>query len=178
LRSARGLTAGQKLFLNALPATLSDPRFAEGEAEAMRWDGAIAASDVVLEITERSGIEDFDSFGRRLEEIRALGFQLAIDDVGTGYSSLQTISEVRPEFLKIDHSLVKGIHESLIKQEIVGSILQLGERIGSQVIAEGIEREEEYEMIRGFGVQLGQGYLFGAPGPHPVGACGPPSERA
>ncbi|MCI0658100.1 MAG: EAL domain-containing protein [Acidobacteria bacterium] len=178
LRSARGLTAGQKLFVNSLPATLSDPRFAEGEAEAMRWDGAIAASDVVLEITERSGIEDFDSFGRRLEEIRALGFQLAIDDVGTGYSSLQTISEVRPEFLKIDHSLVKGIHESLIKQEIVGSILQLGERIGSQVIAEGIEREEEYEMIREFGVQLGQGYLFGAPGPHPVGAGGPPSERA
>jgi EAL domain-containing protein (putative c-di-GMP-specific phosphodiesterase class I)/GGDEF domain-containing protein len=178
LRSARGLTAGQKLFVNSLPATLSDPRFAEGEAEAMRWDGAPTAADVVLEITERSGIEDFDSFGRRLEEIRALGFQLAIDDVGTGYSSLQTISEVRPEFLKIDHSLITGIHESLIKQEIVGSILQLGERIGSKVIAEGVEREEEYEMIRGFGVQLGQGYLFGAPGPRPVGTGVPPSDGA
>jgi EAL domain-containing protein (putative c-di-GMP-specific phosphodiesterase class I) len=167
LRSARGLDAGQKLFVNSLPATLADPRFAEGEAEAMDFAGAPAASDVVLEITERSGIEDFDEFGRRLEAIRAVGFQMAIDDVGTGYSSLQTISEVRPDFLKIDHSLVKGIHESLIKQEIVASILQLGERIGSKVIAEGIEREEEFEMIRAFGVQLGQGFLFGAPGPRP-----------
>jgi len=167
LRSARGLNAGQKLFVNSLPATLSDPRFAQGETEAMNRDGAPAASDVVLEITERSGIEDFDQFGRRLEEIRSMGFQVAIDDVGTGYSSLQTISEVRPDFLKIDHSLVKEIHESLIKQEIVASILQLGERIGSKVIAEGIEREEELEMIRAFGVQLGQGFLFGAPGPHP-----------
>lgn len=175
LAAARGMPAGQKLFVNSLPATLSDPRFADSEADAAAWQGLPAASDVVLEITERTGIEDFDSFGKRLERIRARGFQVAIDDVGTGYSSLQTISEVRPEFLKIDHSLVKNIHESLIKQEIVSSILQLGGRIGSRVIAEGIEAEEEHEMIRAFGVELGQGFLFGAPGPRPLrsGAASP-----
>src|SRR5262249_35097424 len=97
IRSARGLSAGQKLFVNSLPATLLDPGFVEGEAEVMRGEGFPRASDVVLEITERTGIEDFESFGRRLEAIRAVGFQVAIDDVGTGYSSLQTISEVRPE---------------------------------------------------------------------------------
>ncbi|PYQ13451.1 MAG: hypothetical protein DMH00_04335 [Acidobacteria bacterium] len=172
LLSARGMAVGQKLFLNSLASTLSDPRFAEGEAEALRWDGAPMASDVVLEITERTGIDNFETFGRRLERIRARGFQLAIDDVGTGYSSLQTISEVRPEFLKIDHSLVKNIHQSLIKQEIVASILQIGARIGSRVIAEGIEVEEEHEMIRAFGVQLGQGFLLGAPEPHLAGAKG------
>ena len=170
LAAARSLAAGVKLFLNSLPSTLADPRFAEGESGEERSEWAPAASDVVLEITERSGIEDFDAFGRRLERLRARGFQVAIDDVGTGYSSLQTISEVRPEFLKIDHSLVKEVHRSLIKQEIVASILQLGERIGSRVIAEGIETEQEFEMVRGFGVQLGQGYFFGAPGPPPAGA--------
>ncbi len=171
LAAARSLDAGVKLFLNLLPSALADPRFAEEEGGER--EGEPAASDVVLEITERSGIEDFDAFGRRLERLRSRGFQVAIDDVGTGYSSLQTISEVRPEFLKIDHSLVKEVHRTLIKQEIVASILQLGERIGSRVIAEGIETEQEYEMVRGFGVQLGQGYFFGAPGPPPAGAGRP-----
>jgi EAL domain-containing protein (putative c-di-GMP-specific phosphodiesterase class I) len=173
LHAARGLGSGKKLFLNSLPAALLDPRFVED----LRATDTPPATGVVLEITERTGIGDFEAFGRRLEKIREHGFQVAIDDVGTGYSSLQTISEVRPEFLKIDLSLVQRIHQNLIKQEIVSSILQLGERIGASVIAEGIESEEEVEALREFGVRLGQGYFLGAPAPslppsgggHPAG---------
>jgi EAL domain-containing protein (putative c-di-GMP-specific phosphodiesterase class I)/GGDEF domain-containing protein len=166
LHAARGMQSGQKLFVNSLPASLADPRFADEDGVDLRRRGRLAASNVVLEITERSGIDDFDAFGRRLEKVREMGFQVAIDDVGTGYSSLQSISEVRPEFLKIDLSLVQGIHQSLIKQEIVASILQIGERIGAKVIAEGIESGEEFEAVRSFGVRLGQGFFFGAPAPH------------
>ncbi len=165
LRAARGMESGKKLFLNSLPATLADPRFADEDAGELAADAGPVAGSVVLEITERSGIEDFEAFGRRLERIRERGFQVAIDDVGTGYSSLQTISEVRPEFLKIDLSLVQGIHRSLVKQEIVASILQIGGRIGAEVIAEGIESREEFEAVRDFGVRLAQGFFFGAPAP-------------
>ncbi len=176
LHAARGMDSGKKLFLNSLPATLADPRFAEDNARDLRFGGKIEATSVVLEITERDGIEDFEAFGRRLARIRDHGFQVAIDDVGTGYSSLQTISEVRPEFLKIDLSLVQGIHRNLIKQEIVSSILQIGERIGAKVIAEGIESEEEFEAVRGFGVALGQGFYFGVPAPHLPSGKGEPRE--
>jgi len=176
LHAARGMDSGKKLFLNSLPATLADPRFVEDNARDLRLGGKLDAASVVLEITERDGIEDFETFGRRLQKIRDHGFQVAIDDVGTGYSSLQTISEVRPEFLKIDLSLVQGIHRNLIKQEIVSSILQIGERIGAKVIAEGIESEEEFEAVRGFGVRLGQGFFFGAPAPHLPSGEGKPHE--
>jgi len=166
LDAARGMESGKKLFLNSLPASLLDPRFADDPGEDLRLGGRPDPGNVVLEITERTGIDDFEVFGRRLERLRERGFQVAIDDVGTGYSSLQTISEVRPEFLKIDLSLVQGIHENLIKQEIVSSILQIGERIGARVIAEGIESEEEFETVKDFGVRLGQGFFFGVPAPH------------
>jgi EAL domain-containing protein (putative c-di-GMP-specific phosphodiesterase class I) len=166
LVAARGLESGKKLFVNSLPATLADPRFADEHGVHPGGDGHLAAESVVLEITERNSIDDFEEFGRRLARIRGLGFQVAIDDVGTGYSSLQTISEVRPEYLKIDLSLVQGIHQNLVKQEIVASILQIGERIGSKVIAEGIESDEECEAIRKFGVRFGQGFFFGGPSPH------------
>jgi len=165
LSAARGMEADKKLFVNSLPSALLDPGFAEKAGGDRRPGAGLPPGGVVLEITERSGIEDFEKFRRRLEALRELGFQVAIDDVGTGYSSLQTISEVRPEFLKVDHSLVQGIHRSLIKQEIVTSILQIGDRIGAQVIAEGIESEEEFEAVKGFGVRLGQGFLLGAPEP-------------
>jgi EAL domain-containing protein (putative c-di-GMP-specific phosphodiesterase class I) len=165
LHAARGMESGKKLFLNALPATLSDPRFDREPAEELLAEGRIPPARVVLEITERTGVEDFETFGRRIDSLRGQGFQVAIDDVGTGYSSLQTISEVRPEFLKIDLSLVKNIHRSLVKQEIVSTILQIGERIGASVIAEGVETEEEFRAIRGFGVRLVQGFYFGAPAP-------------
>jgi len=176
LHAARGMDAGKKLFVNSLPATLADPRFADDSADEVRPAGRLGAAHVVLEITERSGIDDFQAFGRRLEKLRGMGFQVAIDDVGTGYSSLQTISEVRPEFLKIDLSLVQGIHQNLVKQEIVSSILQIGERIGAKVIAEGIESGADCEAVRSFGVRLGQGYFFGGPSPHLPAAQGRPHE--
>ena len=100
-----------------------------------------------------------------LEQLRRLGFLVAIDDVGTGYSSLQTVSEVAADFLKIDISLIKNIHQSLIKQDLVHSLLQVASRTRTRVIAEGIETEEEYRALRACGVRLGQGFYFARPAP-------------
>ena len=165
LHAARGMEAGKKLFLNSLPETLADPAFADHHAEELLADAQLSAPEVVLEITERAGIEDFERFGRRLGRLRDRGYQVAIDDVGTGYSSLQTISEVRPDYLKLDLSLIKNIHRSLIKQDLVGSLIQVASRTRTRVIAEGIESEEEYQALRACGVRLGQGFYFARPAP-------------
>jgi EAL domain-containing protein (putative c-di-GMP-specific phosphodiesterase class I)/GGDEF domain-containing protein len=165
LYAVRNMEAGKKLFLNSLPETLSEPGFADHHEEELLANAHLSAPEVVLEITERTGIADFEGFGRRLGRLRDRGYQVAIDDVGTGYSSLQIISEVRPDYLKLDLSLVKNIHRSLIKREIVSSMLQFGDRIGARIVAEGIETEEEYQAVKGLGVHLAQGYYFGAPAP-------------
>jgi EAL domain-containing protein (putative c-di-GMP-specific phosphodiesterase class I) len=165
LRNARGFDPNKKLFLNALPETLGAPGFTGGGfLEALR-EADLQPRNLVLEITERTSIHDFEAFGRELGPLRRQGFLVAIDDVGTGYSSLQTITEVEPDFIKIDLSLIKNIHRSLIKQELVHSLLQVGARIGARVIAEGIETEDEYRTLRRCGVRYGQGFWFARPAP-------------
>ena len=114
------------------------------------------SAEDTLEITERAASRDFEAFERDLAPLRRQGFLVAIDDVGTGYSSLQTISEVQPDFLKIDISLIRRIHRSLIKQELVHSLIQIASKIGARVIAEGIESEEEFRALRQCGVPYGQ----------------------
>lgn len=163
--NARGMTPDKKLFLNSLPEALGTAGFLERSLGRLLEERSLQPSQLVLEITERTAIDDFEAFGRELDRIRRRGFLVAIDDVGTGYSSLQTISEVQPDFMKVDISLVKNIQMSLIKQELVASLLQVGARIGAQVIAEGIETEQECAALRACGVRYGQGFYFAPPAP-------------
>jgi EAL domain-containing protein (putative c-di-GMP-specific phosphodiesterase class I) len=164
IASAKGKPPGTLLFLNTLPTTLDDPSFLNGTAPGILSENGISAEDVVWELTERHPIEDYGAFGTVMKSYLGLGYQVAIDDVGTGYSSIQTISHVRPRFLKVDISLVSGIHENLLKQELVSSLLMLGKNINASVIAEGVESLEELATLRELGVTLAQGYLFGQPG--------------
>jgi EAL domain-containing protein (putative c-di-GMP-specific phosphodiesterase class I) len=165
LFNARGIDRTKKLFLNALPETLGTPGFADHGLKSILDEMSLLPRNLVLEITEGTAIEDFEAFGREIDLLRRQGFLVAIDDVGRGYSSLQSITEVQPDFLKIDISLIKNIHQSLIKQDLVHSLLQVGSRIGAQVIAEGIETEEEYRALRSCGVRYGQGFFFARPAP-------------
>jgi EAL domain-containing protein (putative c-di-GMP-specific phosphodiesterase class I) len=165
LRNARGFDPTKKLFLNSLAETLSVPGFVEQNLQAALEEAALQPRNLVLEITERTAIEDFEAFGHELDGLRRLGFLVAIDDVGTGYASLQAVSEVQADFLKIDISLIKNIHQSLIKQDLVHSLLQVAARTRSRVIAEGIESAEEYRTLRDCGVRYGQGFYFGPPAP-------------
>ena len=118
---------------------------------------------IVLEITERVAIQEWDSFKKTLRQFRGYGFKVAIDDMGAGYSSLQAIAELEPDFLKFDISLVRNIHENLIKIGLLETLVALSSKIHAQVIAEGIESKEEYHALLSLGVQLGQGYYFAAP---------------
>ncbi len=165
VRNARGFDPTKKLFLNSLSERLENQGLARGGLSEALEESGIEPRNLVLEISERTGITDFESFGRDLESIRKRGILIAIDDVGTGYSSLQAISEVQPDFIKVDISLVKNIHQSLIKQELVRSLLRVAARIGAKVVAEGIETEEECRTVRSCGVRYGQGYYFARPAP-------------
>lgn len=165
VRNARGLDPRKKLFLNSLPESLGRPGFTAGGFLEALAESSLHPRNLVLEITERTSIEDFEEFARAIGPLRRQGFLVAIDDVGTGYSSLQTITEIHPDFIKVDLSLVKNIHRSLLKQELMHSLLQAGARIGAQVIAEGIEAEEEERALRRCGVRYGQGYFFARPAP-------------
>jgi len=163
IQSARNKPKGTRLFINTLPTTLDDPEFLQGSALKHLKESGMTPEDVVWELTERHAIEDFDSFGKLMAEYTDLGYNVAIDDVGTGYSSIQTITHVRPSYLKIDRSLVMGIEENLLKQELVSSLISLGANIHATVIAEGIETVREMKSLREMGVTFGQGFLFGYP---------------
>ena len=118
---------------------------------------------VVLEITERSAIRDLATFRDAIERLRREGFRVAIDDAGSGFASLQAIAELKPNFLKIAHTLVTGLARDTIKRDIVELLLHVAGRIGALCVAEGIESEEDLAECRKIGIPYGQGYFLGAP---------------
>jgi len=166
LEAARNRPEGKKLFINTLPTTLDDPDFLGEPAVELLHQYGLTPTEVVWELTERHAIENYDAFRTIMQNYLAMGYQVALDDLGTGYSSIQTITHVRPSYLKVDISLVKDIHLNLLKQELVSSLLILSRNINAQLVAEGIETGEELRAIRALGVTLGQGHLLGPPAPH------------
>jgi len=122
------------------------------------------ASRVVLEITERASLEFIEDVPSRVARLREHGFRIAIDDLGAGYSGLTSFTRLSPEFVKLDMSLVRGIHESSVKQKLVKSMAALCKDMGITVVAEGIEVVEERDAIVDLGCDLLQGYLFAKPG--------------
>jgi EAL domain-containing protein (putative c-di-GMP-specific phosphodiesterase class I) len=163
IASAHGRPAQARLFINTLPSTLDDPEFMDGKALELLSSHDIAPADIVWELTERLPIDDYTRFEATMKAHTDLGYQVAIDDVGAGYSSIQTITHVRPLYLKVDHSLIIGVEENLLKQELIASIQVLAQKVGAMVIAEGIQTERELGVVRGLGVPFGQGFLFGIP---------------
>jgi EAL domain-containing protein (putative c-di-GMP-specific phosphodiesterase class I) len=118
---------------------------------------------VVLEVTERSAIRDLPVFRESLALLREHGFRIAIDDAGSGYASLQSIAELRPNFLKVANTLITGLHEDTIKRDVVEMLVNLSRRIDALCVAEGIETPEDLEECRRLGIPYGQGFYIGVP---------------
>ncbi len=95
----------------------------------------------------------------------ALGFQIALDDTGTGYASLEAVMELAPEFIKVDRSFVARIDEDQSRKELVRALQSLAQRIGALIIGEGLSTLEELETLGELGIPYGQGWLFGKPHP-------------
>ncbi len=117
----------------------------------------------VFELTERAAIEDYNVFRGLLDEFRKKGIEVAIDDAGSGYASLEAIASLAPDYLKVTKGLVSTLAAEPIKQDLVRMLVDLAGRIGAKTIAEGIETVEEYETCRDLGIDLIQGYYMAHP---------------
>ena len=106
-----------------------------------------------------------DLFRNAMQDYLDMGIRHASDDIGAGNSDLERVMELHPGFLKIDIGLVHNIDKNYLKQEVIKSMVQLAKGINSVIIAEGVERPEEYWKLKELGVAYGQGYLFGKPLP-------------
>lgn len=120
----------------------------------------------VFELTERAAIEDYAVFREVLEEFRAKGIEIAIDDAGSGYASLEAIASLAPDYLKITKPLISTLATEPIKQDLVRMLVELARKIGSKTLAEGIETYDEYVWCEKLGIDLLQGYYFAHPQEH------------
>jgi EAL domain-containing protein (putative c-di-GMP-specific phosphodiesterase class I)/CheY-like chemotaxis protein len=126
-------------------------------------------ANIVLEITEHAKIDDYGRINRAVARIRSGGVRLAIDDAGAGFASLRHILRLEPDIIKLDRSLIAGIDQHGAQQALAAGIISFAEGIGATVIAEGIEREEELDMLTSLGVTQGQGFHLARPAA--LGAC-------
>lgn len=163
--NARGKEPGKKLFVNTLPNLIYDPEFTASVFVDFLNENNIPVEDIVLEITERDAIEQFAQFKKALGQYIKAGISFAIDDVGAGYSSLEAIVEIEPKYVKIDASIIRGIHQSKIKQDILQALIMLTKSVKALTVAEGIETKEDLELVKSFGIDYAQGYYFARPGP-------------
>lgn len=168
------LLENRKLFLNVHPKTMADPEFTPGKTLELMQRAGLTPENVVLEITERHSVHEFELFYRTLDHYRNQGFSVAVDDAGAGYAGLSTIAELQPEYIKLDKSLIDGIHKDPVKRALVETTVTFADKIGSQIIAEGIESQAQAVCLKDIGVHCGQGYFIARPAcekPHLSKAC-------
>ena len=165
LKSLPHTQNGEKLFLNSNPYLVESPKFFK--IKSIFEKNHFSAKNTILEITERSAISDFSAFYKRLRFYRDFGFGIAIDDVGGGYASLESIVETKPTVVKIDSHLVANLSEHPLKRSVVKFIVAVCKENNIISIAEGIENKEDLDVLMALGVDGGQGYLFCRPTPEP-----------
>ncbi|MCH6269287.1 EAL domain-containing protein [Neobacillus citreus] len=151
------------VFINIHPHVLLDSNYHSGETIQLLAELGIGPKQVIFELTEKSAVTDFTLFEKVLSNYRSQGFRIAIDDVGSGYNSLKTLVYLKPEFIKLDRSLIQNIDQCREQQQLVKLIIDYAKQSSTEIIAEGIERIEEFAYLRKQGVDFGQGYALGRP---------------
>jgi EAL domain-containing protein (putative c-di-GMP-specific phosphodiesterase class I) len=151
------LPAGLYLSINASPATIVSPEFRTAMA-------AIPAERVVLELTEHTGVDDYHLFGEAIAELRSNGLRLAVDDAGSGFSSFRHILNLRPDIIKLDIALTRGIDTDPARRALGSAMLAFGlDAYNASIVAEGVETKSELTTLQGLGCHYGQGYYLGRP---------------
>lgn len=162
-RSTGWINRKNKLFININAQVIHDPSFTPGYTSQILKKYHLSPENIVFEITERSAIKDFHAFKKLLNHYRKQGYEIAVDDAGAGYSSLQAITELEPEYIKIDRSLIKDIDKNQIKESLLEAFLLSAKKMNSKVIAEGIETAEELRILSELGVDYCQGFFLAKP---------------
>jgi EAL domain-containing protein (putative c-di-GMP-specific phosphodiesterase class I) len=165
IREGAEVAGARKLFVNVLPSTLADPEWREGAVPEMLAAAGRKPEDVVVEVSERAVGPDAESLAIACSGLRQDGFALALDDAGTGRDGGEALDRLRPDYVKVDASVVRGIDRNLVKQEIFATIARQGGAVGARLIAVGVESPEEAATIRRLGAPYAQGYHFAGPAP-------------
>ena len=167
-----GLDRGDaKLFLNFNPTSIYDPKYCLRSTVAAIAETGLTPDRIVFEIVESDHIDDLDHLTRIAAYYRAAGFGVALDDLGAGYGSLNLLGVLRPDFVKLDMQLVRGVDRDPFKAVIVAKLLEMARGLGIATVAEGIEDEEEWRWLQAEGIDFVQGYYFARP------ASPPPAPR-
>lgn len=146
------------LFVNLHSRDLLDETLYDVRSPLTAW-----ATRTVLEITERAAIDGIDDIAERIARLRGLGYRIAIDDIGAGYSGLSSFATVQPDFVKLDITLVRGLDNDPVRKRLVQLLAELCGDLGIFVVAEGVETPNERDALVKLGIDLLQGYLFARP---------------
>src|SRR6266545_2678952 len=160
LRNAITMEPVHRLFVNLLPMSFYDAAFIEVEVGNLLSSAGLTPANIVFEISERLAIENFAAFRRALATYTNMGFGVAIDDVGTRHSNLETVMALRPHFIKLSDVLSRGVARSTVKREMLRSLGHIAETIDAVMVAEGIETLDDLVALRELGIGYGQGFYM------------------
>ena len=161
------LNIDEKLFINTIPEVLLQQDYQHGLTLDFIKKAGLPAEQIVIELTEQFPINDYTLMRDATDHYREMGFSIALDDLGAGYSGLRTWSEIKPDFVKLDRHFMQNIHEDQHKRQFVQSMVDLAKSVDCKVIGEGIEIREEYLTTLDMNIEFSQGYYFGRPSIQP-----------
>jgi EAL domain-containing protein (putative c-di-GMP-specific phosphodiesterase class I) len=153
------LPDGVHLFVNLHADDLLDEELFDADTPFGK-----SARRIVLEITERAQLEGVKDAEERIGRLRGMGFRIAVDDIGAGYSGLNSFALLKPDIVKLDMALVRDIDHDPVRKRLAGAVISLCKDLGILVVSEGVETVAECNTLRELGTDLLQGYLFGRPG--------------
>jgi EAL domain-containing protein (putative c-di-GMP-specific phosphodiesterase class I) len=152
-----------RLFINFTPTAIYDPKFCLRSTVAAVDAAGLTNDRIVFEVVESEQVADSRHLRNVLDYYRTHGFGVALDDLGSGYSSLNMLHELRPDFVKLDMGLIRGIDQDPYKALIAQKLLEVAQGLGIRTVAEGVETQGEFGWLRAHGADFVQGYLFAKP---------------
>ncbi|MQR96889.1 EAL domain-containing protein [Fictibacillus phosphorivorans] len=163
--SAGAVAPGVKRFINFLPSSIYDPKHCLATTFKAAAEAGVDPNDLVFEVVETEEIADINHLKSILQAYQEQGMKVALDDLGSGHSTLSVLKELKPDYVKIDRKIISFCDEDESKEDMIQKIVEVAREIGAVVLAEGIERKEEADIALKCGVELAQGYYFGRPVP-------------
>jgi EAL domain-containing protein (putative c-di-GMP-specific phosphodiesterase class I) len=167
IREATRFKLPGKIFINFTPTSIYDPKNCLQTTLRAVDESSLSREQIVFEVIESENVGDPNHLREILDFYREQGFKVALDDVGSGYSSLNMISRLRPDFMKLDRELVSGLHRDNYKAMIAKKLLETAQELGIHSIAEGVEEEEEFQWLCENGTDFVQGYFIARPASPP-----------
>lgn len=157
-----------RILLNFLPTAIYQPEFCLRTTVAAAKAAGVRSERIIFEVVETEKVSDQDHLRKILDYYRKMGFAVALDDVGSGYSGLTMLADLSPDLIKLDRELVAKAVQSNLHRHVCFLLVSFARETGKLILAEGIETDEQRQVVEALGVDLVQGYLYGRPSPHAV----------